>query len=167
MRVPPTYTSSNETGCCPVPNIDAWDNKEVVFENRLFVRMYTRSFLFVPLNMGKIMTKLQQLASAAGAALPMEDGMILSRDLSPWKAEQLYGVSKPVEGADMVTLNGSYVTKVFNGPYKNAARWHAEMQDLVVEHGSKATDIYFFYTTCPKCAKHYGSNYVIGFAKLS
>lgn len=167
MRLPPTYTDINETGCCPVPNVDAWDNKEVKFENKRFVRLYTRSFLFVPLNMGKVMTKLQDLAGAAGATLPMEDGMILSKDISPWKAEQLYAVSKPVSGADIVTLNGSYVTKVFNGPYKNAAKWHGEMQNLAAEHGSKPTDIYFFYTTCPKCAKHYGANYVIGFAKLS
>jgi len=26
--------------------------------------------------------------------------------------------------------------------------------------------LYFFYTTCPKCAKHYGKNYVIAFAEV-
>ena len=25
---------------------------------------------------------------------------------------------------------------------------------------------YFFYTTCPRCAKHYGKNYVVGVAKV-
>ena len=26
--------------------------------------------------------------------------------------------------------------------------------------------MYFFYTTCPKCAKVYGKNYVVLFAKV-
>jgi len=27
--------------------------------------------------------------------------------------------------------------------------------------------MYFFYTTCPTCAKHYGKNYVVGVAKVT
>jgi hypothetical protein len=27
--------------------------------------------------------------------------------------------------------------------------------------------LYFFYTTCPKCAKHYGKNYVVAVAKVT
>lgn len=26
--------------------------------------------------------------------------------------------------------------------------------------------VYFFYTICPKCAKYYGKNYVIGVAEV-
>jgi hypothetical protein len=26
------------------------------------------------------------------------------------------------------------------------------------------SDVYFFFTTCPKCAKAYGRNYVVGVA---
>lgn len=167
MKMPPTYTDKNETGCCPIPNVDAWNDIEVVFENKAFIRMYTRSFLFVPLNMGKIMTQLQELAEHSGATMPATEGMILSRDMSPWKAEQLYAVSKPVEGADMVQLSGTYISKVFEGPYKDAAKWHTEMQNAAAQRGGVAGDVYFFYTTCPKCAKHYGKNYVIGLAKIS
>jgi len=25
---------------------------------------------------------------------------------------------------------------------------------------------FFYYTTCPKCAKHYGKNYVVAFAEV-
>jgi hypothetical protein len=32
--------------------------------------------------------------------------------------------------------------------------------------GRTLETLYFFYTTCPKCAKHYGKNYVVGIAKL-
>jgi hypothetical protein len=32
--------------------------------------------------------------------------------------------------------------------------------------GRKVRRMYFFYTTCPKCAKKYGKNYVVIFAQV-
>jgi hypothetical protein len=161
MSLPNTYTNQNETGCCPVPNIAEWDQKEMVFEDRHFVRMYTKSFLYMPLNMGKVMTALHEAVEKAGAGLPVEQAMLLSRDLSPWRAEQLYSVVKPIDGMDNVTLNGTFTTRVFEGPYKDAGQWHKVMQGYT----NDPSKIYFFYTTCPKCAKHYGKNYTIGLAE--
>ncbi len=166
MKLPNTYTDRNETGCCAVPNIKDWDKKELKFENKKFIRSYTRSLLHVPLNMGKIMTKLQRTAEEAGALMPPQEGMILSRELSTWKAEQLYAVNKEVEGADNVTLNGKFISMVFEGPFQDAKKWYDCLQEYVKSKGKKASTIYFFYTTCPKCAKHYGKNYTIGLAQL-
>ena len=167
MKLPNTYTNKNETGCCAVPNIQDWDNKEVSFKNKKFIRMHTRSFLFVPLNMSKVMAAIQQTAAQAEAEMPPREVMILSRDLSPWKAEQLYAVSKSVPGADNVELNGSYVTKVFEGPYQNAKEWYQSLEELAKGKGKVVNKTYLFYTTCPKCAKHYGKNYTIGFAEVA
>jgi hypothetical protein len=167
MSLPNTYTDKNETGCCPVPNIGAWDKQEMKCENCYFIRLYTKSFLFMPLNMGKIMKELNETVEKAGVALPMEQTMILSRDLSMWKAEQFYSVSRPIKGADNVTLTGTFLTKVFEGPYKDAGKWHKSMQDYVNERKLKLEKIYFFYTTCPKCAEHYGKNYTIGLAEVT
>lgn len=164
MNVPLTYTEKNETGCCAVPNVSAWDEQTVVFEDKRFIRMYTRSFLHVPLNMSKVMTKLQTTAEAANAEMPPEEAMILSREMSSWKAEQLYAVSKEVSGADNVTLNGTFMTKVYEGPFQNAKQWHEDLISYVKESGHEPKETYFFYTTCPKCAKHYGKNYVVGLA---
>ena len=164
MNLPNTYTDKNETGCCGVPNVADWDEKEVTFENKQFIRMHTRSFLFMPINMSKVMTAIQKQADDAGATMPPEQAMILTRDLSPWKAEQLYAVSKAVDDADNVTLSGSYVTKVFEGPYQNAKQWYDALVAYAKTRGKTAEKVYFFYTTCPKCAKTYGKNYVIGLA---
>ena len=166
MNVPNTYTDLNETGCCAVPNIIEWDEKEVTFENKRFIRMYTRSFLFIPLNMAKIMTRLHQTVEGADAATTPQEAMILSRELSPWKAEQLYAVSKEVEGADNVLLEGTYLTKVFEGPYKDAGKWHQKLLEYVKARGKIADKTYFFYTTCPKCAEYYEKNYTIGLAHV-
>ncbi len=40
------------------------------------------------------------------------------------------------------------------------------MERYVHEKGKQLDTIYFFYTTCPRCAKHYGKNYVVGVAKV-
>jgi hypothetical protein len=41
-----------------------------------------------------------------------------------------------------------------------------EMTDYVQQQGRQLETLYFFYTTCPKCAKHYGKNYVVAVAKV-
>jgi hypothetical protein len=107
------------------------------------------------------------MASEAGVTLPAENALLLSRDLSPWKSEQLYAVSKPIDGADNVVLKGRYLTRVFEGPYSDASKWCKELQGLAQERGAKDPKVFYFYTTCPKCQKHYGKNYVIGFVSLS
>jgi hypothetical protein len=167
MKLPNTYTNKNETGCCAVPNTRDWDEKEVSFDGKKFIRMYTRSFLYMPLNMAKVMTSMQALASAARAEMPPQEAMILSRDLSPWKAEQLYAVTKDVPGAENIELSGRFITKVFEGPYQNAKKWYDSLLALAKAKGMQTQQVYFFYTTCPKCAKHYGKNYAVGFARVS
>lgn len=167
MELPKTYTDKNETGCCAIPNIVEWDEKELVFDTKRFIRMYTRSIFFMPLNMSSVMTEIQRIANQADAAMPPAEAMTLSRDLSPWKAEHLYAVTKEVDGADNVVLNGTYMTKVFEGPYKNIRNWYNSLQEFVISSGKQPGDTYFFYTTCPNCAKHYGKNYVIGLTSLT
>ncbi len=167
MSLPATYTDRNETGCCAVPDTKNWDETAVKFEDKRFIRLYTRSLMHIPLNMSSVMTQLQKAAEAAGAQMPPQEVMILSCEISPWKAEQLYAVSKPVEGADNVELSGEYLSKVFEGPFANAKQWHQSLLDYVKSQGKTSQQTYFFYTTCPKCAKHYGKNYVIGLAQVA
>jgi hypothetical protein len=40
------------------------------------------------------------------------------------------------------------------------------MTDRVQAQGRTLEKLYFAYTTCPACAKAYGKNYVIAFAKV-
>lgn len=166
MGIPHTYTDVNETGCCAVPDVGAWDRRTVEFTDQRFIRRHTRSVLHVPLNMSAVMTGLQETASTAHAETSPERAMVLSRDLSPWRAEHLYAVAAPVEGADNVVLNGRFATRVFEGPFSQARSWHDGVGEYARSLGSDAEEVYFLYTTCPKCAKHYGKNYVIALARL-
>jgi hypothetical protein len=75
-------------------------------------------------------------------------------------------VSDDVPGEEMVELSGDFVTKVFEGPYHEAEQWHEEMERLVRARGKAPGRVFFFYTTCPKCAAAYGKNYVVGVAEI-
>lgn len=162
----PRYdTSVNTTGCCPKFNPEGWDGQSLHLEDKRFVRAGTLSMMHVPLNMGAVFSRVQKHIEEAGAFSP-DDFIVLSRDTSPWSSEHLFSVTKPVPTEEMATLSGDFVTKVFEGPYSNAREWHQELEQLVRAKGSRPASIYFFYTTCPKCAKVYGKNYVVGVAEL-
>ncbi len=169
MSLPNTYTAVNETGCCAIPDIAQWDNHTIEFTHEPFIALETKSVFHIPLNMAHVMTELNETAAAAGVTPPPEQILILSRDLSPWKTQHLYRVTQPIRGVETienVELTGKFLTRVFEGPYQNAKDWANELQNTAREHRREAQEIYFFYTTCPSCAEHYGKNYVIGFARI-
>ena len=163
--VPAYDQTDNPTNCCPRFTPEPWDGQELHFENKLFVKASTVSLFHVPLNMGSMFARTWTAIKDAHA----ENGgfLVLSHDDSAWHGEHLFAVSKPVAGAEMVSLSGDFLTKVFEGPYANARTWCDEMRREVEQRGRMLDTLYFFYTTCPKCAKHYGKNYVVGIAKVT
>ena len=162
----PRFNMDNsETGCCPRFDPTDWDEAEIQFHERLFVRSKTLNVMHVPLNMGSMIKKTYKKIEQAGAS-PDNEYLILSTDPSPWRGEHYFAVTKDVPDAEMVRLSGTYWTKVFEGPYHNAGKWAAETASFVSSKGKELRKLYFFYTTCPKCAKHFGKNYVIAFAEV-
>ena len=153
-----------EKTCCPKFDPNSWDEKEVVWKDKLFAKDIVKSFLHIPLNMGQIMTKMSEKINAAGA-MP-KDYLILSFEKSPWKSEQYIAIEKEVPGLESEELSGTFLTKVFEGPYKEAPNWYREMENYIKGKGKAVKNIYTFYTTCPKCAKKYGKNYVVLFAQV-
>ncbi|MGB8816749.1 MAG: hydrolase [Rhizobiaceae bacterium] len=162
----PHYDESvNTTGCCPRFNQDGWDGQDLHFKDKRFVRATTRSAMHIPLNMGSVFSRVQSEIEAANA-YGADGHVVLSRDLSPWQAEHLFAASHDVPGEEMTQLSGDFVTKVFDGPFSQSKIWCDEMDRLVREKGKEPKRTYFFYTTCPKCAKAYGHNLVVGVAEI-
>ncbi|MDP1877391.1 MAG: hypothetical protein Q8M17_07540 [Actinomycetota bacterium] len=164
---PATYTERNETGCCPAPDVSAWDRCTVEFTGQPFLRRMTRSLLHVPVNMSRTMTALQADAQRAGVVPETSHALVLSRELSPWRAEHLMAVTGPVEGADNVELAGTFASRVFEGPFRDAGSWDRDVRAYAESLGGHPGDVYFCYTTCPACAKHYGKNNVIALARIA
>ena len=153
------------TGCCepfdPVP----WQDKEITWKDKIFVKDHVTSFFHIPLNMGNKVVKNLELIQKANALAPQQ--LMLTDEKSPWGSDIYIDVSRDVPGAQMSTLSGSYITKVFEGPYNNAGKWAQEMKEYVAKQGKSLKKLYFSYTTCPKCAKAYGKNYVVLFAQIN
>lgn len=160
-KVPHYDMSDNPTGCCPRFNPEGWDDQEIVFQDKLFVEATTRSILHIPLNMGRVFGSTFGAIEAANASDPTQC-IVLSKEISPWKAAHFFAVTKEVPGRKMVRLTGRYHTKVFEGPYSNARKWCEELTKIGSANWNKVPETFFFYTTCPKCAKHYGKNFVVG-----
>ena len=154
----------SETGCCPRFNPEPWDEKEIAFDNKLFIKDRVKSFFHIPLNFGKVMVKNMEMIKKAGALAP--EPVLLSDEKSLWGSDIYIAVAKEVPGAEMVRISGTYLTKVFEGPYKNAGRWAREMKDYVNSKAKEIKKMYFFYTTCPKCAEFYGRNYTVILAQI-
>jgi hypothetical protein len=151
------------TGCCEPFNPEPWQEKEIKWENKLFVKDHVTSFFHIPLNMGKKIIKNMALIEKAGAK---GDQLMLTDEKSLWGSDIYIDATREVPGAKMATLSGTFLTKVFEGPYQNAGKWAAEMVQYVKSKNKNLKKIYFSYTTCPACAKAYGKNYVVLFAEI-
>ena len=66
----------------------------------------------------------------------------------------------------MASISGTFLCKVFVGSYKNMRKWIEEMNTFVKKQGKHPEKLYFYYTTCPKCTKKFGKNYVVLMAKI-
>jgi len=149
----------SETGCCPRFEPEPWDEKEHTFDNRLFVKDRVRSIFHIPIDFGKVMVRNMQKIVKADALAPAP--FMLCDENSLWGSDIYIEVTKDIPDSQMTRISGSFLTKVFEGPYKNVRLWIKDMENFVASRGKEIKKLYFFYTTCPKCAKYYGENYIV------
>ena len=150
--------------CCPPFNPEPWDDTETTWEEKLFIKDRVRCFLHIPLNFGGVMKRNVALMEAADAK--SAEMLVLSDDDSLWGADVYISATKDVPGVQMATISGTFLSTVFEGPYKNMGRWMKQFHEHVESQGKKAKKVYSYYTTCPKCAKKYGKNYVVLLAQI-
>lgn len=150
--------------CCARFDPAPWQDRVLTWENKRFLRARVTSFLHVPLNFGTVMKRLTAAAEAAGAAV--DPPLILSDENSPWGADVYLEVSREVPGARMAALSGTFLSRVFEGPYRNLRAWCGDMQVHVAAQGRSLRKLYVYYTTCPRCARVYGHNYVVLLAQV-
>lgn len=161
---PPSPSPVTPTGCCPPFDPAPWIDQQIVWHDKPFVTDHVHCLFHIPIDMSARVRHNDRLIRAAQAAPPHP--LMLSDDTSPWGAELYIEVTRTVPNARMATLSGTFLTKVYEGPYRDAGKWTADMQRTVTDKRLELEKLYFGYTTCPRCAKAYGKNYVIVFAKL-
>ena len=103
--------------------------------------------------------------------------MILSDCVSPWYTNVYVSVAtETVDNATIEKMSGDFLGKVFEGEYSNMGKWVKEVEKLLpivrnernvnIGNNNGVNKFYFYYPTCPKCAKKYGQNYVVILAAL-
>ena len=59
--------------------------------------------------------------------------IVLADENSLWGADVYIEATKDVPGANMTTISGTFISKVFEGPFRNMRKWVEEMNAL--RHG--------------------------------
>jgi len=154
-----TQDEINITGCCPEFDPAPWDGKVFEWENKKFIKDKVFTFLFMPVNFGAVITRMNKQIEKAGAKVP--DWMCLSDHNSKWNMDLYLAVDKEVSGAENVTLSGKFLSKVYEGNFKDTGKWCEDFKEYAKGKGMKIKKWYMWYTTCPKCAKVYGKNHVV------
>jgi hypothetical protein len=152
------------TGCCLRFDPKPWDEKTIVWNDKLFLKDHVTSVFHIPLNFGKIVVK--NMAKIQKAKALVKTPLMLTDENSLWGCDVYIAVTKNVPESEMVKISGTFLTKVFEGPFQNIGTWVSEMETFVASKKKIIGKLYFCYTTCPKCAKYYGKNYVVLFAKI-
>ena len=156
---------NNETCCCPKFNPEPWNEKEITWENKKFIKDRVISFFHIPLNFGHVMKRIMN--KIEDSKVKCEDMIVMTDENSLWGADVFIDVSGDVKNGNMANISGTFLTKVFEGPYKDMGKWIKENEQYVKSKGKEIKILYFYYTTCPKCAKKYGKNYTVLLSKIN
>ena len=151
--------TTNEPICCPKFDPIPWDNIHFDWNDKLFVRGSVCTFFYMPINFGSVMQKMDKKIRGAGA--DWSEGICLSDQTSKWNMDIFISVDKAVPSLPQKVLTGKFYSKVYEGPFRDTGKWCKDFDQLLASKGFVDPKIYHWYTTCPKCAKKYGKNYVV------
>jgi hypothetical protein len=150
--------------CCPQFDPIPWDNVNFEWNDKLFVKSSVCTFFYMPLNFGSVMRKMDKKVSEAGA--DWSEGICLSEHTSKWNMNLYVSVDKEVSTLESRIFTGKFFSKVYEGPFQESGKWFKNFDQVLKEKGYTDDKVYAWYTTCPKCAKKYGKNYVVMVAKV-
>jgi len=164
MRLEDTAYDNSQTDCCARFDPVLWDDGEWHWNEKPFLKDHVRAFLHIPLNFGSVISR--DLAAVEEAEAYPDQPLTLTQEVSLWGSEIFVALDREVPGATIEKLSGTFYSKAFEGPYRNAGKWAQAMEKYVEGKGKRIADLYYYYATCPKCAKHYGANHVVLFARV-
>jgi hypothetical protein len=151
--------SEQKPECCPEFDPIPWDDKTFEWKNRKFIKETVFTLFYMPVNFGKVMKRFDEKLTKAGATMP--DYLGLSDHTSKWNMDLYLAVDKEIPEAENVNLSGNFYSKVYEGPFNDTGKWMKDYEILAKSKNLTIKKQYMWYTTCPKCAKKYGKNYVV------
>ncbi|HRZ85472.1 MAG TPA: hypothetical protein P5277_01705 [Candidatus Paceibacterota bacterium] len=158
-----------EEECCPKFDPKKWDEKTFHWKEKKFIRDSMTTLFHIPLS-SVLTKKITRICSVAEkekkVSAKKDEVLLLFRDPSAFKSEIYLSVIDEIPGEENVKISGTFIAKVYSGPYKAVPKFIKEFNEYLANNGKKAKDYYIHYAYCPKCAKKYGDNYMIIFAEI-
>jgi hypothetical protein len=155
---------NEEKVCCPMFDPAPWDGKVFEWNNKKFVKDKVFTLFYMPMNFGSVIKKMIGKIEKAGACV--QDWVNLSDHTSKWNMDLYLAVDKEVPNSENIIMNGNFLSKVYEGNFKDTGKWMKDFENFAKDKGVKVDKMYMWYTTCPKCVKKYGKNYVVIVAKI-
>ncbi len=157
-------TLQKEEVCCLKFDPAPWDNKTFTWNNKKFIKDKVFTLFYMPVNFGGVMKRCQEKIEKTGTV--GADAMWLSDHTSKWNMDLYISVDTKVEDAENVVMSGNFFSKVYEGNFKDTGKWMEDFERFTTEKGMAVKKMFMWYTTCPKCAKKYGKNYVVIIGQL-
>jgi hypothetical protein len=150
--------------CCPKFNPVLWDDKIFQWDNKKFIKDKVLTLLFMPINFGSVVKRMMVKIEKAGAEA--QDWMCLSDHTSKWNMNLYMAVDREIPGVENITFSENFLSKVYEGNFKETGKWCKDFESYAKGKNLEVKKWYMWYTTCPKCAKKYGKNYVAIIAEV-
>ena len=150
--------------CCQKFDPEPWDGKVLEWDGKLFLKGSVFCLFYMPINFGSVISRL--LTKAHAAVAKIEGGPCLSDHTSPFNMDIYVPCSKEVAGEKSARLSGKFLCKIYEGDFQKTGEWCKEFQMYAKGREIAIGKLYMWYTTCPKCAKKWGKNYVGVFGEI-
>ena len=164
-----TMTEQGTDVCCPEFRSEKWDEKTFDWKEKHFIKSSVPALFHIPLKpmLKKQITQLMEQAEVSKRTQPeLEETLLLFNDPHAFKSEVYLSVEDDIPSAQNTTLTGTFMTKVYDGAYRDIPKFFKKMNNFLADQGKRAKNYYVHYAYCPKCAKKYGHNYMVFFAEL-
>lgn len=151
--------------CCPKFDPKPWDGKVFEWKDKKFVKDNVFTLFFMPINFGSVIKRITEKVEKANAKMP--DSLCLSDHTSKFNMNLYLAVDKEIPNAQNITLSRKFLSKVYEGPFEDTGKWCEDFKEYSKKKKLEIKKWYMWYTTCPKCAKKYGKNYVAVIAEVA
>lgn len=161
--------NSIDQECCPKFEPERWDDKTFNWNDKQFIKESIPTIFHMPFpkSIGKKVAKMMALADKWDSLSDdkLED-LLLFNDPTPFKSDLYLSVAEEVPTAHNIRLSGTFMSKVYDGPYSHAPKFMKQMNEHLRAQDKKVGGYYVHHAYCPQCSKKFGHNYMVLFAEL-
>ncbi|MFH1533367.1 MAG: hydrolase [Nitrospirota bacterium] len=142
----PASTAAEDCGCPEITEAE-WDKQKKTID-KSFYKTWSPRLFFYPFSFAIDIARAKAGAQNAKYVIP-EKAMILDTGGMFWSSVMIEVTGENTEDKNVVSLKGKEVyTKVSKRPWNEIK---TDIEELKTELGKEPSELYLWYTACPKC----------------